>query len=150
MRSDPDQLRAEMGTYDFSAPHQQAPVPLGGNMICWERFGLIKDQPPTGEGSILVFSRSLTADTTTKLSQLIIWDVDRRILRTHEIRCGSAPEFLRASLWVRRRCETMDRIPGGATLRTARWQFGFRHPVVPSLTACLIAIPLPVIHSSNY
>ncbi len=36
-----EKLKAEMGTYDFSAQYQQAPVPAGGNMIKWEWFALL-------------------------------------------------------------------------------------------------------------
>ena len=60
-------LKAEMGTYDFTAQYLQAPVPLGGNMIKWEWFAYYSDQPRRPEGSIIVQSWD-TACTTSELA----------------------------------------------------------------------------------
>jgi predicted phage terminase large subunit-like protein len=41
-----DELKASMGSMEFSAQYQQAPVPAGGNLIKWSWFRFY-DQPPT-------------------------------------------------------------------------------------------------------
>jgi len=40
-----DELKTSMGTMEFSAQYQQAPVPAGGNLIKWSWFKFY-DQPP--------------------------------------------------------------------------------------------------------
>ena len=62
-----EQIKSEMGTYDFNAQYLQAPVPLGGNMIKWEWFPYYSDQPRRPEGSIIVQSWD-TACTTSELA----------------------------------------------------------------------------------
>jgi len=62
-----ERLKAEMGSYDYSAQYQQAPVPAGGNMIKGEWFGSFSDPPPRAEGSIIVQSWD-TASTTSELA----------------------------------------------------------------------------------
>ena len=62
-----DRLKAEMGTADFSAQYQQAPVPPGGNMIKWEWFGFFTERPPLRDGAIIVQSWD-TASTTSELA----------------------------------------------------------------------------------
>ena len=56
-----------MGSYDFSAQYQQAPVPAGGNMIKWEWFGFFSEPPPLPEGAIIVQSWD-TASSTSELA----------------------------------------------------------------------------------
>jgi predicted phage terminase large subunit-like protein len=41
-----DELKTSMGSMEFSAQYQQAPVPAGGNLIKWSWFRFY-DQPPT-------------------------------------------------------------------------------------------------------
>jgi hypothetical protein len=41
-RSALDELKASMGTMEFSAQYQQAPVPAGGNLIKWSWFKFYK------------------------------------------------------------------------------------------------------------
>jgi predicted phage terminase large subunit-like protein len=77
-----DQLRAEMGSYDFSAQYQQAPVPSGGNMIRWEWFGIVKD-PPVREGSFLVQSWD-TASTTSELADYSV-GITARLDKTGDV-----------------------------------------------------------------
>jgi predicted phage terminase large subunit-like protein len=62
-----DQLKAEMGSFNFTAQYQQAPVPLGGNMIKWEWFGFYDRLPETRDGDIIVQSWD-TASKTDELS----------------------------------------------------------------------------------
>ena len=62
-----DQLKSEMGTADFSAQYQQAPVPAGGNMIKWEWFGFYSQLPRPGDGDIIIQSWD-TASTTSELA----------------------------------------------------------------------------------
>ena len=62
-----DQLKIEMGSYDFTAQYQQAPVPAGGNMINWEWFGFFSDPPPLRDGAIIVQSWD-TASTKSELA----------------------------------------------------------------------------------
>jgi len=62
-----DRLRAEMGSADFSAQYQQAPVPPGGHMIRWEWFPLYRDPPPRPDGAKVVQSWD-TASSTSELA----------------------------------------------------------------------------------
>jgi predicted phage terminase large subunit-like protein len=62
-----DQLKAEMGSPDYSAQYQQAPVPAGGNMIKWEWFAFYRRLPDTRDGDIIVQSWD-TASTMSELS----------------------------------------------------------------------------------
>lgn len=62
-----EQLKVEMGSYDFSAQYQQAPVPAGGTMIKWEWFGSFSGLPLLREGGVLVQSWD-TASTTSELA----------------------------------------------------------------------------------
>jgi predicted phage terminase large subunit-like protein len=62
-----EQLRKDMGSYNFSAQYQQAPVPVGGNMIHWEWFGFCSDPLPRPESAIIVQSWD-TASTTSDLA----------------------------------------------------------------------------------
>jgi predicted phage terminase large subunit-like protein len=77
-----NQLRAEMGSYDFSAQYQQAPVPSGGNMIRWEWFRIVKD-PPIREGSFLVQSWD-TASTTSELADYSV-GITARVDKTGDV-----------------------------------------------------------------
>lgn len=61
------QLRAEMGSYDFEAQYQQSPVPAGGNMIRWEWFGRYENRPLLRDGAIVVQSWD-TASSTSELA----------------------------------------------------------------------------------
>jgi predicted phage terminase large subunit-like protein len=62
-----EQLKIEMGSYDFSAQYQQAPVPPGGNTLKWEWFGFFSDPPPLRDGAKIVQSWD-TAWTTSELA----------------------------------------------------------------------------------
>ena len=52
-----DELKASMGTMEFSAQYQQAPVPIGGNLIKWSWFKFY-DQPPALSSSLPSSRRS--------------------------------------------------------------------------------------------
>jgi predicted phage terminase large subunit-like protein len=77
------QLKLEMGTYDFSAQYQQAPVPPGGNMIQWEWFRSVKEPPPLREGSIIAQSWD-TASTTGELADYSV-GITARLDKTGDI-----------------------------------------------------------------
>ncbi len=62
-----ERLKAEMGSYDFSAQYQQAPVPAGGNMVKWEWFRFFSEPPPLCDGAVLIQSWD-TASTTNELA----------------------------------------------------------------------------------
>ena len=66
-----EQLKAEMGSYDFSAQYQQAPVPAGGNMIKWEWFRFFSDLPPLRDGAKIVQSWD-TAWVTSELASFSV------------------------------------------------------------------------------
>jgi predicted phage terminase large subunit-like protein len=78
-----EQLRAEMGSYDFSAQYQQAPVPSGGAMIRWEWFQCFKGSPPPRDGSILVQSWD-TASTTNDRADYSV-GITARVDKTGDI-----------------------------------------------------------------
>src|SRR5258705_8839537 len=61
-----DELKASMGTMEFSAQYQQAPVPAGGNLIKWSWFKFY-DQPPASLPSDKVI---ISWDTALSSSQL--------------------------------------------------------------------------------
>jgi predicted phage terminase large subunit-like protein len=74
-----EQLRSEMGSYDFVAQYQQSPVPAGGNMIRWEWFGRYETRPPLHDGAVVVQSWD-TASSTSELASYsvgITAEVDR-------------------------------------------------------------------------
>src|SRR3954471_8917194 len=51
-----DELKASMGSMEFTAQYQQAPVPIGGNLIRWSWFKFY-DNPPTPQpGDKLIVS----------------------------------------------------------------------------------------------
>jgi hypothetical protein len=51
-----DELKAAMGSMEFAAQYQQAPVPIGGNLIRWSWFKFY-DNPPTPQpGDKLIVS----------------------------------------------------------------------------------------------
>jgi predicted phage terminase large subunit-like protein len=62
-----DRLKVGMGSYNFTAQYQQAPVPPGGNMIKWEWFNFFSDPPPLSDGAKIVQSWD-TAWTTSELA----------------------------------------------------------------------------------
>ena len=62
-----EQLKTDMGSYDFSAQYQQAPVPAGGNMIKFEWFGFFSNPLPRPETAIIVQSWD-TASSTSELA----------------------------------------------------------------------------------
>jgi predicted phage terminase large subunit-like protein len=51
-----EQTRAGMGSTDFAAQYQQAPVPPGGNMIRWKWFSTYEMLPGANAGDRLVLS----------------------------------------------------------------------------------------------
>ena len=61
-----DELKASMGSMEFSAQYQQSPVPLGGNLIKWSWFKSYRDAPAAQHGDKLIISW----DTALSSSQL--------------------------------------------------------------------------------
>lgn len=66
-----EQLKADMGSAEFSAQYQQAPVPPGGNMIRWEWFGSYDQRPPLADGAMIVQSWD-TASSTSELASYTV------------------------------------------------------------------------------
>jgi phage terminase large subunit-like protein len=62
-----ERLKAEMGSYDFTAQYQQAPVPTGGNMVKWEWFKFFSGRPLLRDGGVLMQSLD-TASSTSELA----------------------------------------------------------------------------------
>lgn len=61
-----DELKASMGSMEFSAQYQQAPIPLGGNLIKWSWFKFY-DQPPVPQRTDKLI---VSWDTAMSSSQL--------------------------------------------------------------------------------
>lgn len=59
-------LKSSMGSMEFAAQYQQAPVPLGGNLIKWSWFKFY-DQPPVAQGTDKLI---VSWDTAMSSSQL--------------------------------------------------------------------------------
>jgi predicted phage terminase large subunit-like protein len=51
-----DELKASMGSMEFAAQYQQAPVPIGGNLIRWSWFKFYDHQPAPQPGDRLIVS----------------------------------------------------------------------------------------------
>jgi predicted phage terminase large subunit-like protein len=51
-----NELKASMGSMEFSAQYQQAPVPAGGNMIKWSWFKIYQTPPTPQPGDKLIVS----------------------------------------------------------------------------------------------
>jgi phage terminase large subunit-like protein len=51
-----NELKASMGSMEFSAQYQQAPVPIGGNLIKWSWFKFYETPPTPQPGDKLVVS----------------------------------------------------------------------------------------------
>lgn len=62
-----DELKAAMGSIEFSAQYQQMPVPLGGNLIKWSWFKFYDEAPNPQPGDKLIVSWD-TALTSNELS----------------------------------------------------------------------------------
>jgi predicted phage terminase large subunit-like protein len=61
-----DVIRANLGSFFFSAQYQQQPVPVDGNMIQWDWFRRYQDLPPRKPGDQIVMS----CDTASKPGEL--------------------------------------------------------------------------------
>jgi predicted phage terminase large subunit-like protein len=61
-----DELKATMGSMEFAAQYQQAPVPIGGNLIKWLWFKSYERPPTPQPGDTLIVSW----DTALSSSQL--------------------------------------------------------------------------------
>jgi predicted phage terminase large subunit-like protein len=61
-----DELKASMGSMEFSAQYQQSPVPMGGNLLKWSWFKAYRDAPAAQHGDKLIISW----DTALSSSQL--------------------------------------------------------------------------------
>jgi phage terminase large subunit-like protein len=51
-----DELKASMGTMEFSAQYQQAPVPIGGNLIKWSWFKFYDQAPAPSPSDKIIIS----------------------------------------------------------------------------------------------
>ena len=61
-----DEIKAALGSQQFSAQYQQAPVPASGNLVKWAWFRTYRDLPPRGPNDRIVQSW----DTASKPDQL--------------------------------------------------------------------------------
>ncbi len=61
-----DEIKASLGTQQFSAQYQQAPVPAEGNLVKWAWFRTYRDLPPRASGDRIVQSW----DTASKAEEL--------------------------------------------------------------------------------
>jgi predicted phage terminase large subunit-like protein len=75
-----DELTTSMGTMEFSAQYQQAPVPAGGNLIKWSWFKFY-DQPPASLPSDKVI---ISWDTALSSSQLADYSACVVLLVRHQ------------------------------------------------------------------
>jgi Phage-related terminase len=75
-----DELKTSMGTMEFSAQYQQAPVPAGGNLIKWSWFKFY-DQPPASLPSDKVI---ISWDTALSSSQLADYSACVVLLVRHQ------------------------------------------------------------------
>jgi predicted phage terminase large subunit-like protein len=66
-QADLNELRAAMGSMEFSAQYQQAPVPVGGNLIKWSWFKTYAKPPTPQPGDKLIASWD-TAMSSTQLA----------------------------------------------------------------------------------
>lgn len=69
-----DDLKRDMGSADFAAQYQQAPVPPGGNMIRWQWFRFYDARPNFNGGDQLIISWD-TAKKETDLSDYSVGTV---------------------------------------------------------------------------
>ena len=75
-----DELKASMGSMEFSAQYQQAPVPAGGNLIKWSWFRFY-DQPPTplpGDKVIISWDTALSSSQLADYSACVVLLVRHR------------------------------------------------------------------------
>ena len=75
-----DELKTSMGTMEFSAQYQQAPVPAGGNLIKWSWFKFY-NQPPASLPSDKVI---ISWDTALSSSQLADYSACVVLLVRHQ------------------------------------------------------------------
>ena len=62
-----DELKAAMGSMEFAAQYQQAPVPVGGNLIRWQWFKFYQSKPTPRPGDKLIVSWD-TAQSSQQLA----------------------------------------------------------------------------------
>jgi hypothetical protein len=72
-----DKLRREMGSMDFNAQYQQAPVPEGGNLVKWEWFSFYDHHPcrEPNDRIIVSWDTALTAKELSSYSACVILQV---------------------------------------------------------------------------
>jgi predicted phage terminase large subunit-like protein len=69
-----DELKASMGSMEFAAQYQQAPVPIGGNLIKWSWFKSY-DAPPApqlGDRIIVSWDTALTSSQLADYSACVV------------------------------------------------------------------------------
>ena len=75
-----DELKASMGTMEFSAQYQQAPVPVAGNLVKWSWFKFYDQLPvPSPSGKIII-----SWDTALSSSQLADYSACVVLLVRHQ------------------------------------------------------------------
>lgn len=66
-----EDIKATIGSYNFSAQYQQSPIPAGGGLIKWEWFRTFRDQASLNCGGRIVQSW----DTASKASEVTDYSV---------------------------------------------------------------------------
>jgi len=69
-----DELKASMGSMEFAAQYQQAPVPIGGNLVKWSWFKFY-DQPPVpqpGDRLIVSWDTALSSGQLADYSACVV------------------------------------------------------------------------------
>jgi predicted phage terminase large subunit-like protein len=69
-----DELKAHMGSMEFSAQYQQAPIPLGGNLIKWSWFKRY-DAPPCprpGDRLIVSWDTAISSNQLADFSACVV------------------------------------------------------------------------------
>ena len=77
-----DELKAAMGTMEFSAQYQQSPVPIGGNLIKWSWFKFYDQAPALSSSDEIIISwdTALSSSQLADYSACIVLLVRRRTI----------------------------------------------------------------------
>lgn len=72
-----NELKSAMGSMEFSAQYQQAPVPIGGNIVKWSWFQFYQEPPPlkSSDRVIVSWDTALTSNELSSYSACVILQV---------------------------------------------------------------------------
>jgi predicted phage terminase large subunit-like protein len=76
------ELKATMGSMEFAAQYQQAPVPAGGNLIKWQWFKTFEDppQPLPGDRIIVSWDTAMSSNELADYSACVVLLVRRETI----------------------------------------------------------------------